>query len=527
MMPLIFAIVLFFVMEEMFGQVNPEQFMIRPNLLQTLHHPVSNDTLYDESEVHAVTSPDDENLVAAFYHHFEASYARLGYSFSTDGGNTWMQGILPGYGFDPVGGISRTGEIFYAYILYNPSGFTYPCLSRTRDLGKSWVRQVIDSTSGADKIWLTVDNSQNDSTNGNCYVGWVRFRSNGSDVFFARGTPPNYDFTTVVLDTSEPNYYAQGVNITVNKNGVVIVTYYKIYTGDYSYTIYLFCRYSTDGGITFSAPFEYGRTIWARTRLVRGIDIGPLPSLAVDDIHPTKVRIAVAERPDYWKVVLYSLDLGTSSVEREVVTTDGRYWYCYPSVAIKNGRTFVQYTKFASRSTLDTLELEQVVAERLAPGDYAVYCLLAKPQILYPNSSRYWTHHYNQVAISRSGQVVYDLFTDYRNPTNDIWCEVVRLPAAGIVEKGETPKSFFLFQNYPNPFNPTTVIKYRLAVSGFVRLTVYNGVGQVVATLENGVMKEPGSYAVRFNAENLPSGVYFYRLQAGSFTETKKMVLLR
>jgi hypothetical protein len=101
------------------------------------------------------------------------------------------------------------------------------------------------------------------------------------------------------------------------------------------------------------------------------------------------------------------------------------------------------------------------------------------------------------------------------------------LTGVGDDDQSAVIRGYRLMQNYPNPFNPTTVIKYRLAVSGFVRLTVYNGLGQVVATLENGVMKEPGSYAVRFNAENLPSGVYFYRLQAGSFTETKKMVLLR
>jgi hypothetical protein len=86
--------------------------------------------------------------------------------------------------------------------------------------------------------------------------------------------------------------------------------------------------------------------------------------------------------------------------------------------------------------------------------------------------------------------------------------------------------SFQLNQNYPNPFNPSTVISYQLSVISFVRLEVYNVLGQVVATLVDG-MKQPGSYTVRFDASNLPSGIYFYRLQAAGFIETKKLILIK
>jgi hypothetical protein len=96
------------------------------------------------------------------------------------------------------------------------------------------------------------------------------------------------------------------------------------------------------------------------------------------------------------------------------------------------------------------------------------------------------------------------------------------------------PETFQLFQNYPNPFNPSTLIGYQLSVDGKVRLSVYDMLGREIATLLN-EEKSVGTYNAIFNAANLPSGVYFYRLsiqpmtrgQSEFFTETKRFVLLK
>ena len=79
---------------------------------------------------------------------------------------------------------------------------------------------------------------------------------------------------------------------------------------------------------------------------------------------------------------------------------------------------------------------------------------------------------------------------------------------------------FKLEQNYPNPFNPITTINYSIPSGSFVQLVVYNSIGQEIANLVNETI-ESGNHSVEFDASNLPSGIYFYKLQAGSFVETK------
>ena len=88
------------------------------------------------------------------------------------------------------------------------------------------------------------------------------------------------------------------------------------------------------------------------------------------------------------------------------------------------------------------------------------------------------------------------------------------------------PSRFSLSQNYPNPFNPNTVIEYSIAKASHVELKVYDLLGREVQTLVSSI-QNPGSHSVTFNALNLSSGVYFYRLTAGGFTDVKRMILLK
>jgi hypothetical protein len=104
----------------------------------------------------------------------------------------------------------------------------------------------------------------------------------------------------------------------------------------------------------------------------------------------------------------------------------------------------------------------------------------------------------------------------------------IKQTATSVAERtaGKVPKYFALADNYPNPFNPSTTIRYDLPHKSAVQLKVFNTLGQQVAVLQNGD-QEAGYHEVRFDGSKLSSGVYFYRIQAGSFVETKKLLLTR
>ena len=88
------------------------------------------------------------------------------------------------------------------------------------------------------------------------------------------------------------------------------------------------------------------------------------------------------------------------------------------------------------------------------------------------------------------------------------------------------PDNYILNQNYPNPFNPSTTIQYSIPEGGNVSLKIFNTLGEEVAELVN-EYQQANTYMVNFNGENLSSGIYFYQIRAGEYTETKKMVIIK
>ena len=99
--------------------------------------------------------------------------------------------------------------------------------------------------------------------------------------------------------------------------------------------------------------------------------------------------------------------------------------------------------------------------------------------------------------------------------------------STGVEEEfNEVPTEFSLSQNYPNPFNSSSIIKYSIPKSSFATIKIFNTLGEEIETLVN-TEKPVGTYEVNWNATNLPSGVYFYRFQAGDFVQTRKMILMK
>jgi hypothetical protein len=138
-------------------------------------------------------------------------------------------------------------------------------------------------------------------------------------------------------------------------------------------------------------------------------------------------------------------------------------------------------------------------------------------------------------GTSQTSGTTEDLKSVYFNDQNTGWAvgengTILNTTNGGVtfMEEGigELPNSYNLTQNYPNPFNPKTTIKYDIPELSFVTLKVFDVLGREVITSVN-EEKPVGNYETKFDATSLPSGIYFYRLQGGSFVETKKMVLLK
>ena len=113
-----------------------------------------------------------------------------------------------------------------------------------------------------------------------------------------------------------------------------------------------------------------------------------------------------------------------------------------------------------------------------------------------------------------------------RVPANQSSITITPTPITAIAPPESAPSEYALRQNYPNPFNPTTTIPFSLPSRSFVTLKIFDVMGRDVARIVSEEMPA-GSYLKQWNASGLSSGMYFYRLQAGRYAETKRLVLLR
>ena len=173
--------------------------------------------------------------------------------------------------------------------------------------------------------------------------------------------------------------------------------------------------------------------------------------------------------------------------------------------------------------------------------------IVLKPFLVSDNKGRYLTTYYKSVFFRGPGILytpppeganltyIRGLLEGYQSSTGWIWEIVPIYPGdigpVGIPTNVRTanigaPISFSLMQNYPNPFNPSTLISYSIPRASNLKLIVLNILGQTVKVLEN-EFKSAGNYSVNFNAADLPSGIYFYRLEAGQFSQVKKMILVK
>ncbi len=209
--------------------------------------------------------------------------------------------------------------------------------------------------------------------------------------------------------------------------------------------------------------------------------------------------------------------------------------------------------KLLKRSSFSEIKYELLSAQVSAlihKGNYT--SALAKTQSAYDglelNSEPFFANKFNEAIINvyglnnieRGTQLLNEIVNESdKTSINNLLAqeELQNISLSGVLPKSNngntkklnslnSPISYQLFQNYPNPFNPTTTINYTIPQDGTVTLKIYNVLGAEVMTLVNKTQTK-GKYQVTFDASRLSSGIYIYRIQSGSYYNSKKMILLK
>jgi Secretion system C-terminal sorting domain len=223
-----------------------------------------------------------------------------------------------------------------------------------------------------------------------------------------------------------------------------------------------------------------------------------------------------------------------SSISRDI--TPNAFLVSGGNLFAGDGGVFVSTDNGSSWSSVDSLLTNNYVSSLAINGGYLFIgtvgsyngfgTLSPTNNAFESNSGIYASSSLNKanLAVGRRNGTAPE---DNSNWTGSVWRRPLSEMITSVKDRGGVaPGGFSLFQNYPNPFNPATTICYEVPTNGIVVLGVFDVLGREVETLVNS-SKQPGQYQVKFDGSNLASGMYFCRLQAGQYTQTRKMLLVK
>jgi hypothetical protein len=295
-------------------------------------------------------------------------------------------------------------------------------------------------------------------------------------------------------------------SITIDDNGNFVITWQDERNGDWD--IY-FQRYNSDGILL-------GNNSRVEDTTESGYQWNP--SISSDDAGNFIITWQDRRNVDFDIYAQRYLSDGTAIGGNFKVNDDSVIVYhSSPDISIDESARFL-ITWTDSRNCNQDIFAQRYLSNGTAYGNNFQLTNMSNGSQLLPTVATMDDKIFTAWQDNRSGQTGYDIWTNVLD-----WDDIV---SAGNNNPSDTPLGYLLYQNYPNPLNPSTVICYQLPVSSEVTLKVYDILGKEIATLVD-EYKQLGTHEVEFNATALPSGVYFYQLKAGSFIQTKKMLLLK
>jgi len=476
-------------------------------------------------------------------------FSSEGVYVSTDGGNTWSGSdtckgqITINHGGDPGVVITESGRFILSHIgLVFLGMYTH----YSDDLGSSWssAATVTDHQTG-DKGTITLDYSSQSSYNGRVYLAWTDLQINPAAVLISYTSNNGVTWSSPQIVNPNPPLRCVGGSVTTARDGTVYTTWSGITLISPFVEDYAGLAKSTDGGTTWSTQQNiFDMNGISGTFPTKGnIKVNGLPQVVVDNsggvrdgwvyIVTTEKNIAPAgSDPD---IILHrSTDGGATWSSGIRVNQDalnnGKIQY-FPSlqIDIQGGVNILFHDD--RNTTSDSTDI--FLARSMDGGDtwkeFSLRNSRFKPKPIVGGASSYQGDHISLLAVDDK---LYALWMADYSGIYQVWASIFDMNVLSSNESNhKTVENFNLFQNYPNPFNPSTTIRYEISDQSFVTLKVYDVLGNEIATLVN-EEKSAGEYEVIFDSHsgevrNLTSGIYFYQLKAGSFVETKKMILLK
>ncbi len=430
------------------------------------------------------------NIVHIVWSDVRENNYEIYYKRSTDAGLTWDADIRltnnSGDSWYPA--IAISGSNVYVGWYDNRDGNDEIYFKRSTDVGVSWTTDTRLTNNTAYSYYPSV------AVYGSyVYVVWQDLRDGNWEIYFKLSSDGGI---TWGAETSLTNNFADSLFPSIAVSGSFV---YVVWHDERDGNMEIYFKRSTDGGLDWETE----------TRISNYPVQSGVPSIAVSG---SFVHVVWLDERDFnWEVYYkYSTDCGInwSTDTRLTNNPDASY---NPSITVSNGFVHVAWQDYRD-------------------GNLEIYYKSSTDAGINWGTDTRLTNNTstsNLPSIAVSGSLVNVLWSDDRNGNFEIYYK--RNPTGNIglqITSTEIPHKFSLSQNYPNPFNPTTNFEFSIPQAEFVNLTIYDAMGRVVETLHNGELKS-GIYKADWNASNFPSGVYFYRLSAGSFNDTKKMILIR
>jgi hypothetical protein len=421
----------------------------------------------------------------------------------------------------------------------NPASYFDYCTIKYNSSGvQQWVKYYDDPYNGEDEAEkIAVDNA------GNIYVsGYSQVTSGGA-----------LAYTTIKYSTDGRELWVRTYPLTTSinyVNGIKIDDSCNVYiTGDYG-TKAVTVKYDSSGN-----------QLWEREYTGSEIGRNGANSIALDrinNVYITGFSQGIPPRQSEYFTIKYSGSGVQEWVRRYNTDSTTQSRYVANAIAVDlignifvNGR-FEQDQgsgrKFCTLKYTNSGDLIWVQKDTATLSNQSTYMDIDSKSNVYIDGSYgityapYVTIKYDSSGVQQWKQFYqfelgdsypYSLLVDkefnvFLTGSSGIsMCTIKYSQLVGIVHNNkQIPGHFVLYQNYPNPFNPYTVISYQLPLTNNVQLIIYDILGREVKTLVN-EKQNAGSYQIEFDGSNYPSGIYFYRIEAGNFVESKKMMLVK